>query len=376
MAIASFTFDRRLADSFISFGYDVYEGDRRWIPPFRAELDRQLSPPFPFYLKAGSAHRHFLATAGDRVVGRVSAMVNPDLRDADGSVPGLVGFFECVEDRRVARDLLDAACSWLWQECGITRVRGPMNFDIWHGYRFMTRGFDKDPFWGEPYNKPYYSGFFEDAGFVRRQRWHSVEFEGRGLIESLMARGAESYEKLRQQGYLFESFDAGRFEQEMVRLHGLISKSFSGFLDFTPISAEEFLRLFGHSRPALVPRFVLFVNDEHGLPAGFAVALLELADAVRAMRGKMDLASRLKFVARRARARRVNFFAGGITPEEMTKRSGLGRAGFHYILRQILEEGYEHVLVTLISEDNRSNGFLGPLVNDYGREYALYELSR
>jgi hypothetical protein len=376
VAITSFTFDRRLTDSFIRFGYDAYRGDRRRIPPFRAELDRQLSPSFPFYLRAGSAHRHFLATASDRVVGRVSAMVNPDMRDSGGSVPGLVGFFECVEDRQVARDLLDAACSWLRQDCGVKDVRGPMNFDIWHGYRFMTRGFDKDPFWGEPYNKPYYPGFFEDAGFVRRQRWHSVELRGRSLIESLLARGAESYEKLRRQGYLFEGFDAGRFEQEMARLHGLISKSFSGFPDFTPISAEEFLRLFGHSRPALVPRFILFVKDERGLPAGFAVALLELADAVRAMRGQTNLVSRLKFAAGRGRARRVNFFAGGITPEEMAKRSGLGRAGFHYILRQILEEGYEHVLITLISEDNRSNAFLGPLADDYGREYALYELSR
>ncbi|MGZ4886634.1 MAG: hypothetical protein ACXVI6_08180 [Candidatus Aminicenantales bacterium] len=374
MAITSFTFDRGLADSFIGFGYDVYRGDRRWIPPFRAELDRQLSPSFPFYLKAGSAHRHFLAMAGDRVLGRVSAMVNPDLRDAGGSAPGLIGFFECFEDRHVAQDLLATACAWLRQDCGVTRVTGPMNFDIWHGYRIMTRGFDKEPFLGEPYNKPYYPGFFEEAGFVRRQRWHSVECEGRGLIESLMARGGEAYEKLRRQGYVFESFDAGRFEQEMGRLHGLISKSFSRFLDFTPISAEEFLRLFSHSRLALVPRLAQFFNDERGQPAGFAVAFLELADAVRAMRGKTDLASRLKFAARRARARRVNFFAGGMTSEEIAKKSGLGRAGFYSILRQILEEGYEHVLITLISEDNRSNGFLGPLAKDYGREYALYEL--
>jgi hypothetical protein len=376
VAITSFTFDPRLADSFIRFGYDVYRGDRRWIPPFRAELDRELSPSFPFYLKPGSAHRHFLATAGDRMVGRVSAMVNPDLRDAEGSVPGLVGFFECVEDRGVARDLLDAACSWLRQDCGVTRIRGPMNFDIWHGYRFMTRGFARDPFWGEPYNKPYYPGFFEDAGFARRHRWHSVELEGRGFIESLMARGAESYETLRRQGYLFESFDARRFEKELLRLHGLVSESFSRFIDFTPIPAEEFLRLFGRSRPALVPRLGLFVTDERGLPAGFAVAILELAEAVRAMRGKTSTVGRLRFAALRTRARRVNFFAGGLTPVEIAKRSGLGRAAFHWILRQILQEGYEHVLITLISEDNRCNGFLGPLAKDYGREYALYELGR
>jgi hypothetical protein len=84
----------------------------------------------------------------------------------------------------------------------------------------------------------------------------------------------------------------------------------------------------------------------------------------------------MKFLALRPRARRVNFYAGGVTPAEMAKQSGLGRAGFFHVLRQILDEGYEHVLVTLVSEDNSSNGFLGPLARDYGREYALYESTK
>jgi hypothetical protein len=376
MAITSFVSNPRLADSFVRFGYGLYRGDSRWIPPFRDEMDRQLSPAFPFSRRPGNAVQHFLATAGGRAVGRVSAMVNADMRDDQGAAYGLLGFFECTQDLGVAREIVDAACTWLRQEHGVKTILGPMNFDIWHGYRFMTRGFDKDLFLGEPYNKPYYPDFFEAAGFVRRQRWHSVEVRGRGLIESLLAREAESYEALRARGYRFDGFDVRRFEQEMLRLHHLIMRSFGGFLDFTPLPSDEFVRLFSASRPALNPKFILFVNDENNIPAGFAVALLELSNAVRAMRGKTGLVSRLAFMARRRGARCVNFYAGGITPEEAARKSGLGRAGFFYILQQILDEGYEHVLVTLVSEHNRSNGLLGALADNYEREYALYELSR
>jgi hypothetical protein len=376
VAITPFTYDPRLAGPFIRFGYDLYRGDGRWIPPFRDEMARQLSPSFPFYGQPDNAARHFLATAGGRVVGRVSAMVNADIRDEDGRVPGLLGFFECVEEDGVALDLIGSALSWLRDERGVGRVLGPMNFDIWHGYRFMIRGFDKEPFWGEPANKPYYPAFFESAGFIRRRRWHSVEFRGRGLIESLLSRGAERYETLKQRGYRFEGLDPRRFEDEMLRLHGLITASFAGFPYFTALPVGEFVRAFSRSRLALNPRLVLFVSDENDVPAGFAVALQELSEAVRAMRGRTGVVSRMKFLALRPRARRVNFYAGGVTPAEMAKQSGLGRAGFFHVLRQILDEGYEHVLVTLVSEDNSSNGFLGPLARDYGREYALYESTK
>jgi len=373
MAITAFTFDRGLADRFIRFGYDIYRGDARWIPPFHTELRRELSPDFPFYHRPGNDHRHFLATAGGRAVGRVSAMVNAEMARGDEGPPGLVGFFECVEDPSVGRDLLEAARGWLREARGVRRVVGPMNFDIWHGYRLMTRGFELEPFLGEPHTKPYYPDRFEAAGFDRKRRWHSVEVKGREAIEALAAQGAGAYDRLMRHGYRFRAFDPRRFRAEMLRLHGLVMASFAGFPDFVPLPPEEFMKLFAASRPALDPRLTLFVDDEAGRPAAFAVALLELSVAVRAMNGKTGSISRLKFLARRAACHRVNFYAGGLTPAEMARKSGLGRAGFHYVLRGILDLGYDEMLVTLIAEDNRSNGLLGPWAGDYGREYALYE---
>lgn len=373
MAITAFTFDRGLAERFIGFCGEIYGGDPRWIPPFRAELRRELSPDFPFYHRPGNDHRHFLATVGGRTVGRVSAMINAEMARGDEGPPGLVGFFECIEDPAVGRDLLDAALGWLRDARGARRVVGPMNFDIWHGYRFMTSGFDREPFLGEPYNKPYYPEYFERAGFGRQRRWHSVEVKGRPAIEALAAPGAKSQDRLRRQGYRFRSFDLRRFGPEMLRLHNLVMASFAGFPDFVPVPAEEFMKLFASSRPALDPRLTLFVDDESGRPAGFAVALLELSDAVRAMDGRTGPLSRLRFMVRRLGCRRVNFYAGGLTPAEMARKSGLGRAGFHHILLRILDLGYEEMLITLIAEGNRSNGLVGPGAGDYGREYTLYE---
>jgi hypothetical protein len=375
VAIKSFTFNRLQTDSFISFGYEQYQGDNNWIPPLKGELYKQLSPHYPFYSKRGNYHRHFLANAGNKVVGRISAMVNSDLRDKDGTPAGIIGFYESVDDYSVAADLLDVTMEWLHDEHGLKRIWGPMNFDIWHSYRFMTKGYDLKLFYGEPYNKSYYPDFFERYGFVYKQLWDSVEITRRNVLENMIVRGAERYQMLLDRGYRFEQFNVKEFKNELRKLHNILIKSFSGFLGFTHVSFEEFEQLVARSRYALNPRFTVLIYDENNILAGFAVALLELSDAIRAMKGKDSLVSKVKFIYNRSRVTRINFYAGGATPEEMVKMSGLGRAGFYYIIQQILNEGYEDVIFSLRTKHNRSRSLLGRNLRVAKREYVLYEVN-
>ncbi|UCF89166.1 MAG: hypothetical protein JSV70_02660 [bacterium] len=186
MPVRGFTFEPEPMKQFVDFGYDIYRDDSSWIPPARNHVTRQLKADFPFYRKEGNSHRKFIATSGGRVLGRVAAMVNSEMKTGDGEQVGTVGFFECVNDRHVAAGLLDASLRWLTLEMGVSHVWGPMNFDIWHGYRFMTRGFDRDLFYGEPCNKPYYPDLFERSGFQPVYKWDSLEIEGRQRMEKMI----------------------------------------------------------------------------------------------------------------------------------------------------------------------------------------------
>jgi hypothetical protein len=376
MAIMHFTFDQTLTDSFIGFEYDLYRGDAQWIPPIRKEVYSQFLPDFPFYQKPGNCHRHFLATVGKKVVGRISAMVNEDLKDKDGTPVGTIGFFEVVNDYRVAQDLLDSATKWLHEEQAIHRIWGPMNFDIWHGYRLMIHGFDQKLFYGEPYNKAYYPDLFECYGFTAKQHWDSVEITGRETLEKMIDRGAARYQLLIDRGYRFELFNMDKFKDELRKLHMLMTKSFGGFLGFTPISFGEFLQLFAKSRYAFHPHLFTFVYDENNVLAGFGAAFLELSDAIRAMKGKEDLIAKLRFLQYRRRVNRINFYVGGMIPEEAKKGTGLGRAGFYFIINQMLKENFETLLLTLRLKGNKAHGLVGKNAPKPQREYALYELNR
>lgn len=376
MAIRSFDFETSLREAFLEIGYEFYRGDRLWIPPLKTDLARQLSPEFPFYSRIGNRCRHFLATARGKTLGRVSAAVNSALRDWDGAQVGTVGFFESVEDYGVAGDLLDAATSWLRGECGVDRVRGPMNFDIWHGYRFMTAGFSERPFYGEPRNKPWYPEIFRRYGFVDCRHWHTIEVADRRILEGIASFGNERCLELAGVGYRFESLDIANFPEELLKLHSALTLSYREFPGFTPISAGEFSALFAGLRHAADPRFFVFAYDGVETLAGFAGAFLEISDAVRLLGGRDTLPGRIRYLLRRRRADRINFFIIGLTPTESDRRSGLGRALNTLVLSRVLEAGYETVLYSLLAQGGRSRRLLGEHVPLPQRQYTLFELSR
>jgi hypothetical protein len=376
VAIISFDFDPNLREAFLDFGYEIYQGDRSWIAPFRADLCRQLAPDFPFYSIPGNRCRHFLATAGQKVAGRVSAMVNSDLRDGDGTLVGTIGFFECIQDYAIAKELLDAATLWLRDEGRVDRIWGPMNFDIWHGYRFMTAGFDEPPFYGEPYNKSYYPDYFQLYGFVARENWYSIELAGRRPLENIISFGIVRHHELIKDGYRFEPLNKAKFPEELLKLHTVLSISYQNFLGYTPISAKEFSAIYSGFRYAADPRFFIFAYDKVGALAGFAGAFFELAQAVRLFKGKETLLGRIRFFLRRRRPDRINFYIIGLTPTESAKKSGLGRAMTAHILRQVLAAGYEKVLFPLIVQGNRSWRLLGKDLPAPQRQYRLFELKQ
>ena len=369
-------FDPILIDAFVRFGFGLYRGDANWIPPLREDLYAQFSPEFPFYRRSGNYHRYFLATAGGKVVGRISAMINRDLKDKDGTPVGTIGFFECVHDYAVAEELLNSATKWLRDEQGIRRIWGPMNFDIWHDYRFMTCGYEQKLFYGEPYNKPYYPTFFENYGFSAKQHWDSVEITGRDTLEKMIVRGEKRYQLLTDRGYRFELFNKSNFQDELQKLHIVMAKSFGGFLGFTPIPFKEFEQFFKKGRYAIHPKLFVLIYDENNILAGFATAFLELSDAIRSMNGENNLIAKLRFIYNRRRVDRINFYIGGVTPEETARKTGLGRAGFYYIINQMLNDGFEKLLLTLRLKGNFAHGLLGKNAPVPQREYTLYELNR
>jgi len=370
MVVRSYRFDAAAARQYLALSRELYRDDRRWIPPLERGVLAQFSPAFPFYGRAGHAHRHFLATAGDKPVGHVSAFVNADLADADGTPVGAIGFFDCIDDDALAAELLATARAWLRSEHGRQRIWAPLQFDIWRGYRLMTRGFDTEIFFGEPYNKARYADHFERGGFRSKKRWYSPEVSDRAALAAMAARWSKELAQTRADGYRIGPIDV---RADVTALQRVVDDAYRGFLGFAPLPAAEFAAVFATYAAALDARFALGAWRPDGALAGFAIAYPDQAHAVRAMRGSDSLLAKLRFRLHARRVRRAVFFMIGITAQEAQRGRGLGRALFAECLQRLLAAGYESVVFALLAEDSPGWKLLDAGPEQAQKTYALYE---
>ncbi len=346
--VVAFSSSAALMNSFDGFGRDLNEDVPGWGSPYL--------PP----VRQGEDRMHFLALVGKSVVGRVSAFLNRELLDGEGRPIGSLGLFESVEEYGVADALLSAGMEWLLKQGDVGRIWGPLNRDIWHGYRFMTRGFDARPFYGEPRNKPYYGPFFERFGFRPLQRWNSFEFDDHETVEELYRRGSDADRGLTEGGYSFGYFRKERFREELRELHSLMNAAFRRFLGFTLLSLHHFYKLYGSLDPNLLSRHFLFAFDEKGRPAGFIGGLPETGAESR---GEDEAAGKGRFM----------LYVIGVTPEESMKAKGLGKALLRRILKRSCLSSSTDLLIALVAEGGRSRGLFRGCVPGRCREYTLYE---
>ena len=373
LRIEHFSFDEAMSRGYLALCDDLYSDDPNWIQPLRKRLLSKFDPGFPFYQKKDNQHRNFVATRGGNVIGHLSAFVNAEMRDPQGRKVGCLGFFECIDDYQVAESLLDRAVEWLRAENNVNCIWGPINFDIWNGYRFMTHGFDQSRFYGEPYNKVYYPEFFERFGFGTLKTWCSLEITGRTIWENMVAKYELRYRSLMAEGYRMQQADMGD-PDVLATLHALISRSYDRFLAYTPIDLTEFKRLIGAFLSSVDPRFLTLIYDSGNQVAGFSIAYPDVSDAVRSMRGGDNLLARMRFRRRRSAADRMVYSSLGITPEEVEKRHGLGAAVTYQAIHHILDAGYYTTVLTFIGEDSPVRSMVGGRIDRAQRAYALYEL--
>lgn len=299
-----------------------------------------VNPTRPKVLAERPAACRFVSTAGGAVLGRITAFLNDGLRDAQGRPVGGIGFFECVENYAVACALLDVAVGWLRDFGKVSRVWGPIQFDIWYGYRFKVAGFASLSFRHEPANPAFYPEFFRRYGFRTLASWTSL-----GLAASPAALGwVARWDARLPAGYSVAPVEIG----EVAILHQLVSRTFRGLPAFTPPQYDEFARLFGSRYQD--PHICLLVRDGEARPTAFALAYPD------------------------HHPRRAVFNLIGI--DRPAQRDPLlAPALTARLLRACFARGYGDVVLALMRKPSRACGFIGQRLACARAEYALFELA-
>lgn len=144
---------------FVDFHYDLYEGSPYDVPNLFTDemntLSKSKNAAFDF-----CEAQYFLAYQGDKIVGRVAAIINHKANRRWGRKAVRFGWIDFIDDRAVSAALMKAVEDW-GRYKGMDEVVGPLGFTDMDPEGMLTFGFDKLGTMPTIYNYPYYPEHFK-----------------------------------------------------------------------------------------------------------------------------------------------------------------------------------------------------------------------
>ena len=101
----------KLLKKYIDYPHELYADDDNYVPELymaQKDLFNRKKNPFFEYAEVNS----FLAERDGKIVGRISAILNPNYNKHHNCKVGFFGFFDVINDFGVAKALLDTAVNW------------------------------------------------------------------------------------------------------------------------------------------------------------------------------------------------------------------------------------------------------------------------
>ena len=235
-----------------------------------------------------------------------------------------LGFYECADDDSAAGFLFDEAIKYCRAK-GFSKIVGPVDGSFWQKYRLKINLFDRPPYTGEPYNKPYYFRQFTDNGFRVSEHYTSHHFHP--LDESYRN---EKYEKrfreFLQKGYRIESPTDENYDRIMDRVYDMIIELYSDFPIFKSLSREDFKEIYSSYKLIMNMSMtkIAFFGDK---AVGFYISIPDYSNAVYHA-NILRLPEIMK--TKKAPNRYVMLYMG-VLPEHR----GLGRALIYSIMQEL-----------------------------------------
>jgi GNAT superfamily N-acetyltransferase len=267
---------------FVEFARALYRNDPAFVPPLTGVVLHQLDEgKNPFFEHAEQAL--FLAREGDRVRGRIAAIVDRDLQERHGRAVGLFGFLEAEDDPAVFAALLEAATSWL-RERGAQELLGPIQHSTNYEAGLLIEGFGVRPALMMTYNPPYYAPRLEALGLAKAMDLLAFRIVDAGVTEERFRRiAARARERA---GVTLRTLDLAHFERELEGIRRVYNEAWQENWGFVPLREPEFRAQAREMRRIVRPQLVVLAEKE-GETVAFAMALPDINPALAAVNGRL-----------------------------------------------------------------------------------------
>ena len=269
---------------FIKVPERLYEGCGQYVPPLHKGQEHEL-------MHAASLQycrrKMWLAEneAGE-VVGRICAVINPRYNEKYGTRRVRFGWFDLINDAKVAEMLFAAAEGWAREE-GMEEIHGPLYYNTLGRQGMLIEGFDKLAPFSCLYNYPYYVDIMQQLGFEKECDWIQYMMPANQGVEPRMKAIAD---RLMQRYKLkVADFDRLKKDPEVVKkFFRMYNESFDGRVyNFIPFTDAEIKAETEQIMPQLNSKLCCVLMDEDDEVAAFGIAIPSLSKAMQKAKGSM-----------------------------------------------------------------------------------------
>lgn len=360
---------RREQKQFLEFPWKLYRGDPNWVPPLRSNQRALVGFTWhPFYERNES--QAFLAYRGQEVVGRILAILNRGHNERFNEQRGFFGFFESVDDERVAHTLFDAVRDWFAQR-GIERLRGPTNPSLNYELGLLIDGFDSPPTFMMTYNPPYYQRLIESYGFRKTQDlyayWGHVSMlpKIREKLKPVCDKIVERFNvKIRM-------LNKRRFLEDVELFLSIYNRSLINTWGFVPMTPAEVRYIARGLRWLMVPELALGVEVD-GRVVGAVFCLPDYNQRIKEIDGRLFPFGFIHVLRNKRGIKRVRVISTNVLPEYQLL--GFGLVLLDGLVPKALEWGIEEAEFSWVLESNAlSRGSLEKGGAKLIKTYRLYD---
>lgn len=319
-----------------------------YVSPMKSDLRRILNPARnPLFRDGHGDFTYFTVRKNSRPLGRIVAHVHYDANRQHGANRGSFGFFDCADDHRAARLLLDAAEAWV-RSRGFTEIVGNFNLTIAQQIGVVTEGFENAPYTDMMYNPPHIPRLLEECGYAPAFPMSTFEldlerFDANALLgpkqRELLAAPELEWQLLRRRG----------FQRFMAETRTLLNESFAANPMFVPVSEAEFLFQVGEMMWIVDERLSPIVYAPAG-PVAVGVCIPDLNPFIRATGSRLRWTTPFLFLWHRLRRHRAIMIFGAVHPDWQNR--GLAGAMLYRGIAALQQAGYLRVGVTWIADVN------------------------
>lgn len=338
---------RRDRKAFLNLECEIYRDDPNWVPPLW--LIRKELVGFkhhPFYDDADG--QAFLVRRGDRVVGRLVAIVNHAHNRTHKEQRGFFGFYECHDDVEASNELFSMAVDWMRQR-GMTDVRGPVNPSLNYDLGLLIEGFDSPPTYMMTYNRDYYGRLVEAAGFTKCQDMYSYD----GHIDMLKGLDPKLQfivdEATKRFNVTCRPLDRSRFDEDIRAFLEIYNQSIQLTWGYVPMSEAEVDDHAKGLRHLIVPELTSIAEID-GRPVGAGFGLLDYNQIIKKIKGRLLPFGFIKLLTQKRSIDRLRLISTNVLPEY--QKWGLGLVTLNRILPDAVDFGIKIAEFSWVLESN------------------------